>query len=153
MSTVSADDGVALAMALFGCCCGDLFMIKKYDLFYDFSIRAGVTQKKLVTVPSKNSYFSGSNITKAQFLCKYPITIFWILSILLLVRYYANFLLAAFIWFFMSTKFGTCVGHSAKLNVLETQLESSNIAWHVKSLTNYRFSEVQVLHLLPNESD
>ena len=28
----------------------------------------------------------------------------------------------------MSTRFGTYVGHSAKSNVLETQLESSNIA-------------------------
>ena len=39
--------------------------------------------------------------------------------------------------------------------VLETQLESSNIARHIfrKSLTNYHFSEVQVMHLLPNESD
>ncbi len=45
------------------------------------------------------------------------------------------------------------VRHWAKSNVLEIQLESSNIAGHVKSLTNYHFSEVQVLHLLPNERD
>jgi len=61
-------------------------------------------------------------------------------------------LLVTFIWFFMSTRFGTCVGHSANSIVLETQLVPSNIAWHVKSHTNYRFSEVHVLHLLPNES-
>ena len=53
----------------------------------------------------------------------------------------------------MSTRFGTYVGHSAKSIVLETRLESSNIAWHVNSLPNCHFSEVQVLHLLPNGSD
>ena len=42
---------------------------------------------------------------------------------------------------------------SASSIVFEPQLESSNIVWHVKSLSNYRYSEVQVLHLLPNESD
>ena len=50
--------------------------------------------------------------------------IIWL--ILLLVRYYANFLLATFIWFFMLTRFGSCVGHSANSILLETQLESSN---------------------------
>ena len=40
--------------------------------------------------------------------------------ILLLLRYYANFLLATFICIFMSTRFGTCVGHSANSFVLKT---------------------------------
>jgi len=40
----------------------------------------------------------------------------------------------------MSTRFGTCVGYSAKSIVLETRLESSNIAWHVNSLPNCHFS-------------
>ena len=53
----------------------------------------------------------------------------------------------------MSPRFGICVSHSANLIVMESLLESSNIAWHVKPLTNYHFSEVEVLHLLPNESD
>ena len=69
----------------------------------------------------------------------------------LLVRYYANFF-ARFICFFMSMRIGTCVGHSANSIVfetqlvLETQLESSDIAWHVKSQTKNRFSEVRYVN-------
>jgi len=100
---------------------------------------------------SLHSYMStrfGTGVLVSLFKC---LKLLWL--ILFLVWYYANFRLATFIWFFMSTRFGTCVGHLADSIVLETQLESPNISWHVKSLTNYRFSEVQVLHLLPNEID
>jgi len=56
----------------------------------------------------------------------------WILVVTCM--YYANFHLTTFVWFLMSTSFGTCVSHSAKSIAMESLLESSNIAWHVKSL-------------------
>jgi len=72
---------------------------------------------------------------------------------ILVVMYYAYFHLSTFIWIFTSTRFGACVSHSFKSMVMGTLLGFSNIAWHLKSLTNNHPSKVPVLHLLPNEID
>ena len=45
----------------------------------------------------------------------------------------------------MSTRFGTCVGHSANSIVLNTQPESSNIAWHVKFMMKTVVLEIRVI--------
>ena len=69
-------------------------------------------------------------------------------------RYYANFSLHSYDSSCQrGSGFLSVIRHIQLYLNLSLNLQISNIAWNVKSPTNYRFSEVQVLHLLPNESD
>ena len=53
----------------------------------------------------------------------------------------------------VSTRLSAFVRHSVESMVIGTLLGSYILTWHLKSRTSYHSSEVQVLHLVPNEID